>query len=219
MISKEDPFEVIGKIPKDKSYQWVALTVLGGDALSATDLKRFEDGGWKSVPAKRHPKMLHKGKKIIVHGQLLVERDRALTDAALKKGYEVAKAQFDAHNPQNRETKTRAGFPYIPEVAAYIDNNRNAAFSAAEIGEFRDGLKTRRDYSYVEVTIGVVIDNHEFETATEVLHLSPEEYIKRRVYMDTDALLQIDSSTTPGKIPLFRRAEVHIRPMPLENVK
>lgn len=89
-----DQFEVIGRIPKGMAYQWCALKVLGNSEIADFQLDDFKRGGWKPVPAKRHPKMRHRGAHIIFGDQILMERKAALSSKARKLEMDSARAML-----------------------------------------------------------------------------------------------------------------------------
>lgn len=84
-----DPFEVIGEIPKDRAYQWIAISVWGSEELARADWV-IRKGGWEAVPPDRHPEMPRVGGRIEYGGCVLMERDAILNDAVVRK--EQAKA-------------------------------------------------------------------------------------------------------------------------------
>lgn len=69
-------------IPKNKSYQWIAIAVMGDKSPA----QKFT--GWHPVPFRRHSRLFPKANirgKIIVGDQMLMERTAKQTKAALKK--------------------------------------------------------------------------------------------------------------------------------------
>src|SRR5579863_8182720 len=89
-----DPFEVIGAIPKDKSYQWMVESVLGdtGEDIDWIIAKV----GWSPVPPERHPEMPEVRHCIRFGGCVLMERSAEKAEAAHRE--EIKKAHdFAAH--------------------------------------------------------------------------------------------------------------------------
>ena len=93
---------VIPEIPKEEipagmSYEWKVVDVFGRkiNAKKALPKPDITKGGWKFVPASRHPWLECDGDKIIVSGMALMERPQKRTDAARAREYEIARRQLN----------------------------------------------------------------------------------------------------------------------------
>lgn len=206
--TESDPFEVIGKIPDNVTYQWVAHSILGNTEAAASHFQAMVEGGWRPVLPKRHPRMTHKGRRIVVGGQVLMQRPRKLSDAATAENLRIAKAQI---NEESKQYRSKPGV-----ILPHIDHWRERKFTHAQVVEFKNNLGDRGGLKYVEVTIGVLIDDDEFQMATAHLSLSPQEYIRRRIYMDTDVLVRARNSDWE-EMPIFRRGEMFVKSFPMEK--
>lgn len=195
-----DPFEVIGKIPNHLSYQWVAISVLGEQSVAkGTYGNWMEAGSWKPVPAKRHPKMSSDGKRIVVQGQLLMQRPAALTEVALQKNNDVAKGAVVEHGKMYGHGGEAWNSPRLPAISV---TDEDVEYEAQK-------LPVVRGQRYCRVNIPVTVSDDEIKMAL-YLKLDPAEYVRRRVIMDTDAMVKRMFST-PEKEHLFSRAEFQAR--------
>jgi hypothetical protein len=169
----QDPFTIIGNIPKGMSYQWVALSVLGnketvarcpGDDRDVAEfhLQVMRNGGWTSVPAKRHPKMPKKGRNIVVRGQLLMQRKEALTNAAREREIRDAQRMYQEHPGSAHHKNSNTDF--ITPIVSALDNWPG-----------KDGIPID-----VDVTIPVRLYSNLLEAAA-ICHLSPQEYARRMI--------------------------------------
>ncbi len=87
---ESDPFEQFTP-PEGFSYQWVTVTVFGDPAPVAYLLGYFDN--WTAVPASRHDWPSDDG-RIVLHGQLLLERPTAEVRVAEDRARAVAKDQL-----------------------------------------------------------------------------------------------------------------------------
>jgi hypothetical protein len=90
-----DRFEIKGRIPKGRSYQWVAAAI-EGEPSTTRHMDLMLERGWTPVPAKRHPKMCRRGRRIFVDDQILMERPTSASLAARER--ELADARFMHNN-------------------------------------------------------------------------------------------------------------------------
>lgn len=72
-----DPFQVVGKVPAGKVYQWVATSVCGEIWPVVEQWEQMLSENWRPVPAKRHPRMRHRRGVIAVNNCVLMERTKA----------------------------------------------------------------------------------------------------------------------------------------------
>ena len=199
---RHDPFEVVGKVRAGVSYQWVACSIMGNKALAAPALERMIEGGWRPVKPWRHPRMKKSGGKIVVRGQVLMERPEAITLAA-------------------RQEETNAGIqmvkqsPLDPRKYEWGDDRKWSAFTSEVIAPVFVSVKDVEyeaqklpesgGHLYCRINVPVTVSAAEIEMAL-YLKLDPTEYIRRRIVMDTEALVK-RTVTTPEKEHLFSRAE------------
>lgn len=214
-----DPFEIVGRIPKDKSYQWIAVSVSGSTAAVARHNQLFKDAGWRPVPPSRHPKMARRGRRIVVGDQILVERKKGKTQAASLE----EKQQAERLLPGAAKAAGDRGFfgtvvglhvggglfegprfPYeLPPVPVRAD-------FAARLAAARTQLQEREGVQFVDITIGFPITDREVETAVH-LELDPIEYARRRVIMrrrESDGPIVL-MEVIPG---VFKFAEIGAQP-------
>lgn len=191
----EDPFRIIGEIPPGFVYQWVALSVMGSEAIAAPGLARMKIDGWREVPSSRHPKMRKKGRRIIVGDQVLMERPSEMTDDARKEEIDLATEWAKRDKPsaagQNYfdSASTRSGFGYPTQK---------------QIDEVAAGLETVNGRQYAKFTaeIGIVLTPREVEAAC-VLGLDVNEYARRRFLMSAQALHRISNLSLNENRPVF----------------
>ena len=209
-----DPFDVIGSVPKDKTYQWVAVSVAGNEHAAARTLAQMKAGGWRPVPARRHPAMPRNKKRIEYGGQVLMERSAKATHQAKDKEYQRALSLI---KEQNEAVRGGTSTPsYVRDVQSDLGEkpfvpNPDAITKAKESLQFVNGVY------YVEIPIRVAITDNEIETAILMLRLDPSEYVRRRIVMNTTALVADDTMTFPyhdsgmrRDTPIFRRAEIKV---------
>jgi len=173
--AKIDPFEVIGPVPKGKTYQWITLSVCGDTDNWVTDLEVFKASGWKPVPATRHPKMPRKGKQIVFRGQLLVERSKKLSDAA--RATEISHAR-KAHDESS--IKSGDSLVYYPSGASFKRIAAAAAGATPDPQVIRDEIDAAG--GAVKVEIGIELTEREID-ACAYLSLTAKEYARRKILM------------------------------------
>lgn len=206
----QDPFSVVGPVPVGMSYQWVAIEIFGE---ATHNLQRAKADGWKAVPARRHPRMPHRDGKIIYGGQLLMQRALKKTAAAREKETSAAIRQFTEHPASNsgaHDTGTIADRCYSADGLETM--GRVQELTPTQIEDYRKSLGTYSDGYFVPIEIGVTISEHEFQIATATLCIDPREYVRRRVYMDTVALMAVNDGKKWEELPIFRRAEPFVKP-------
>lgn len=205
-----DPFEVIGAAPKGKTYQWVAREVLGQSDFAQYD--RMVASGWRAVPPKRHPRMQARKGEIVLDGQVLMERSEQLTDAARER---ETKSALDMIKDLRGRRGALAGSSFDDISDRVVDESVRPPSTdalqnfAQRIQDAKERLNTAGDLSYVEVTIGITVTEREIDTAVNTLNLNVGEYIRRRIIMDTDALVRLNRQDNPA---IFQRAEIMIHP-------
>lgn len=190
---EKDPFDVVGAVPKGKSYKWSCLTVYGETALGG--YKSDRAAGWRVVPAKRHPKMPRDNRgRVVVGGMVLVERSEKATRESLKRDQDAARKMYAEHP---------AAFPDPAKGFRYI--------SDPVIGRYPDPSEIRQEMEAAggafPVSIEIVLTEREMDAAA-ILHLTGAEYARRKVMMISElghegsvfALVEV----SPGK---FRFAE------------
>jgi hypothetical protein len=215
-----DPFEVIGNRRNGIDYQWVATSVMGDVDVAAGILARMQGDGWKPVAAKRHPKMRHDKKgRIVIDGQMLMERPLALSDAARKEEIDAARAMVNDHAGGGGTYGGSVSTVKSIEPDASYHSPRGQYFTDQDINRAREGLERQDGHRYVEVTVGVTIDEDELQTAMAILGLQPQEYVRRRIHMDTTALVLVPTNRRDTEIPLFRRGEMFVKATPLEKAR
>jgi hypothetical protein len=193
-----DPFRVRGKIPKGKIYQWVVLDIPAFRCSPEGMLKR----GWKYVPAKRHPRMRHNKKGQIVVGKcVLMELSRSAYDERRQKEIDFAASIL-------REGEPRQSHISSAVLTAYDWTPEKLAEEKAKLSQTLDGQP------YVTVCISMTVSDYEIETAVGVLKLDPEEYMRRRVIMDTEVLMRRSGpwGARMRDHVLFSRAEISVTP-------
>lgn len=203
-----DPFEIIGPIPNGMTYQWCPLSLLGESQPVENILNRMKAGGWNAVPSRRHPQMTHQGGKIVFGGQVLMQRPKKTTSAAQNR--EIAKAhrqlkEHPTHGDRQHFVVPITGAPPV-EQAAQAD---------IDIEKAKSELRTASGVCFVDITIAIAISDREIETAIRTLQLTPAEYMRRRIIMDTRALIRrgdslaiIDPASERHEYPIFQRAEI-----------
>lgn len=202
-----DPFIVIGEIPAALTYQWVPVAILGDYALAKDNLARHERNGWGCVPWKRHPKMPRDRKWIVVRDQLLMQKPKRLVQETLRRNTDDARAMYDQHiaSPSRfglgDERRWSAFVAAVTTSDAWTQDQFDAAKTT--LNETQSGIR------YCEVTIGMVVSDLEIENASW-LKLTPQEYIRRRVIMDTEVLMR-EPTTKTGEPALFSRAELSVK--------
>ena len=97
-----DPFEFPQTfVPEGWEYQWCAVSSYGNAEIMRTQNLEFYQNGWRPVPAERHDGFFlqrgHKG-EIVVRGQLLMERPKAMCDEARAEEKAVAVRQMRDRN-------------------------------------------------------------------------------------------------------------------------
>jgi hypothetical protein len=194
-----DPFEVIGEIPKGLAYKWQATRVMG--ELQLEVLEYHYANGWTCVPHKRHPKMPRDRVWIVVQDQLLLQKPKHLVEAARQEEIAVARAQFDEMNPDTNKE--------IVATSSYSWPRKDVAFTTEKIKELRENIQRCGETNFVEITIGVALDNRTFDIATSMA-LTPHEYVRRQIHMDTDVLIQVPVDRYHTELPIFRRAEMSV---------
>ncbi len=199
---RHDPFEVVGKIRAGVSYQWVACSIMGDKALAAPVLEQMNEGGWRPVKPWRHPRMKKSGGKIVVRGQILMERpEQVSVTARLEETTDaiemVKQSPLDPRKWEwGDERRWRA---FNSEVIAPVSVSKEDIELAAEKLSHAQGQR------YCRINVPVTVSDSEIEMAL-YLKLDPAEYVRRRVVMDTEALVK-RTVRTPEKEHLFSRAE------------
>jgi hypothetical protein len=190
-----DPFAVIGEIPPDTVYQWVAFAIAGDEALADAIYKGpMSAGGWYPVSPSRHPSMPSVNGCIEVLGQVLMQRSKEENDAARQR--ELDKAE-DLRKRSDQEQAS----PFMP------------APPWQHVGETAEDIEAKAVYAAlpeqgklrgVMVQIGVEVSERDTEIAAS-LKLSIYEYTRRRVYMDTVSLGRKSEAifTNSGDAPIF----------------
>lgn len=174
----DDPFDVIGPIPKGKSYQWLAFSVMGKDITDWPSFKDAFKAGWKPVPSRRHPLMPNKKGRIVYGAQILVERPHVLTTKAWAKDFAAAKklvADNDAGSGQPYHAGGRFPSKDAPDPSASDGSDCSTRIDAAR-------NKFEALGSSVPVTIKIALTNSQVE-ASGIVDLSLEEYTRRAVLM------------------------------------
>lgn len=149
-----DPFEVIGDIPKDKSYQWMVESVLGdpGEDIEWIIAK----GGWSPVPPERHPEMPEVRHCIRFRGCVLMERSAEKAEAAHRQ--EIKKAH---------------------DLAVLLKPNKNGKTGTVDL---RTVKSQPYDEATEPVTVDVTVSlrlSPRLVTAANYCHITPEEYGRR----------------------------------------
>lgn len=173
-----DRYKVIGEIPRGKAYQWVAESIMGQPAVADWDLMRKR--GWKPVPARRHPKMPRDRRGCIAFGgQVLMERDVAISEQARREEVVFARKMFAEHPASGQPVSRSATVvsAYIPPVdggqKGFLDRLESVRKEIEEAG------------GAIEVTIKLALSESEVEAAATV-NLSCKEYAQRKVLMIGD---------------------------------
>lgn len=181
-----DQFEVIGRIPKGMAYQWCALRVFGSTAAAKSQLEDFEKGGWKPVPAKRHPKMRREDGRIVIGDQILMERKATASTAA--RSEEVSEAQ------------ARAFTNFASENPSLSSINR-IKFTTSVGSEIPAGPFEPRD---IEITLKLRLSANRVEAAA-ICGMSIERYATvMATLVQENALTGILIPTDDGKAFEFR---------------
>ncbi len=92
---ERDPFDVIGRIPKGRAYQWVALPDDSNPGLARL-YRQCLNAGWRAVPARRHRKMPRMRQRIVHEGMVLMENDAARVASLRESEIAAARAQHDS---------------------------------------------------------------------------------------------------------------------------
>jgi hypothetical protein len=194
-----DPFVVIGEIPRDKAYQWVAFAIRGDETLANAIYKGpMSKGGWHPVSPSMHPSMPSVNGCIEVLGQVLMQRSKEKNDYARALAEDTARYI----GSMNRFLAEENVAPFMPPhpwqagggVETAEDIEGRAAYAA---------LPEQEKLKYVMVQIGIEVRERDAETAAN-LKLNVAEYMKRRVYMDTRGLERKSGAIfNSGAIPIF----------------
>lgn len=172
-----DPFDVIGKIPKGRVYQWATESVLGDKEVAESTLLVLKEAGWKPVPSSRHPRMKRVGRRIVVLGQVLVENSAKRATAA-RQGEINASRWMVASDPAGKFV----GRPFRSADTAWTAQEPVWGPVPAT-----DGLPRIVD-TVVQLKLG-----HKLVEAAAVCALSVEEYARRLVLLvlrgDLDGVL------------------------------
>lgn len=159
-------------------------------------MDEYREAGWSRVKkAKR------------VFDMVLMERPAQLTEAAREKEISAARIMFseaEANNKGPEYWKTMS-----PVMAKHVDYTPEAFQSA------KDTLNVEPHtlQAYADVAIRVAVSDKEIKSAM-YLGLSPGEYIRRLVIMDTDWLMRVSRSSFDDIVhPVFARGVVKIEPV------
>lgn len=207
--SDRDPFEVIGPIPKGKTYQWAAISVMGDTDVALHSWLDLKEAGWKPVPPARHPKMPRRGKQIYYGGQVLVERSQKLTDSARLRDVKAASAL-------NYDSPIKSGDPltYSPSGMGFRSIAAAAAGATLDQQVIRDEIEAAG--GAVKVEIGIALTDREID-ACAYLSLTAKEYARRKVLMMDNGTAWLGHGTTnvllersPGVFG-FGELKVHVK--------
>jgi hypothetical protein len=205
--SARDPFEVVGKIPDKLAYQWCSLKITGSAEAAEPQLLQWKRGGWKPVPASRHPRMRHVKNRIIVNDQLLMQKPKALVQQELEADKKAALAQFD----QNKLNPNRYPDPE-GRWSALSPAINVTAWTKDQFDRSKEKLPVSADdRTYCSVTIGILVSDRDIENSLW-LNLDVAEYMRRRIIMDTSVLMRHPFAST-DQPAVFGRAELEIRPL------
>lgn len=179
--AENDRFHIIGAVPKDKSYQWVPLTVMGNAEVVQNQLERMRIAEWRPVPARRHPHMRrNEDGEIEIGGLVLMERPTELTDEARGKEIAGARLMYDDHpaNAANRSdiNGPGRGFPLIEPVTGNETSAEHGSRRAAAEQEFK------ATGGAFDISIKIVLTEREMDAAI-ACRLPLAEYAKRKVVM------------------------------------
>lgn len=171
-----DPFAVIGKIPKGISYQWVAETVTGDDQITHFHNEKFRSGGWKPVPARRHPKMPRDKKgRIVVGGQVLLQRPARLTQAADEENNKHAREMAEG-----TPVGTSKRLPDKDDVWRSLGVSMGDGDVPHRIAELQKEVEEAG--GAVKVDISIALTEREIEAAA-ICGLTAREYARRKIMM------------------------------------
>ena len=177
-----DPFSIVGNVPDEWSYQWMAVSVYGDTGCVARSVDDMVGNHWTPVPAKRHPKMPAANGYIEIGGQRLMERPLFLTLQAQAEDLDRARALAAEAQKANDSSISNAAFL---QAAQPIDEKEVAA-ARARLSEHQG-----RVYAEISLTIGVVLTDREIETAVS-MRMDEKEYAKRKFLMRADVLQLIN---------------------------
>lgn len=164
-----DRFAVLGDTPRGWSYQWMALDVLG-ESQDET-IRHMRAVGWKEVPTKRHPAMPSDGRRIVVGGQVLMQRRTTDVDSSRAKEIDAALAMFNDHPGSGGSSRQS---PNIVNDWGLGNDGGCLIYEGSAID--------------VQTTITVRLSPNLVQAAL-VCHLEPEEYARRMIIMMQDGRL------------------------------
>ena len=169
---KRFDYEIIGTIPKNTSYQWIAESICG-DTETADNAYGYmiANGGWKPVPSRRHPKMPKKSGHIVFEGQVLMERPLELTQAAQAQERKIARELFAAHPASPDYDGKKLFVTNLDELGSANEYSERLAQNKAEAEVVR--------FSFPHI-INIFASSKDIDAAA-VCGLSVAEYMRRKV--------------------------------------
>lgn len=215
--SGTDPFDQV-RPPKGKTYQWVTVEVMGENYKPIQDQAR--EAGWKPVPYSRHRKF-RKGPKntIMLNGMMLMERPHQDHWYALGKAAQASLDMVRQH-PSQTGDPMQPGYPLgmkaikatIGPVDA-VDMSLEAFQASKSMLNVLPAAWKSDEIAYADVTIRIAVTDKEIRSA--MMHrLSPGEYIRRLVIMDTDWLMRVSPSGVDDSVhPIFARGVMRMEPV------